>query len=235
MARHYFGDDGSALGKHITFDGDDRPYEIVGVAGDARYLNLYRSPQTVYLNAFQDGSTASQFSLRASVPPEQIAGDVRRAVADLLKTVKVARVTTMTAQVDASIVPERLIATLSGVFGVLGTVLAAVGLYGLLSYAVARRTSEIGVRIALGATHRHVIGMVLKRAVALAAAGFAIGAPVALWSRRFAVGMLEGLSADSAAPIVLAVAALMTVALAAAYVPARRAARVDPVEALRHS
>jgi predicted permease len=233
LAKHYFGD-ASPLGKHLTFDGDDLPYEIVGLAGDSRYLNLYRSPPMVYMNAFQEGHIASKFSLRTSVPPERVAGEVRRAVSEVLKTVTVAKVTTMTEQMDASIVTERLIATLSGAFGVLGTVLAATGLYGLLAYSVARRTSEIGVRMALGATRGDVTGMVLKRAVGLAAAGLAIGVPIAIWSRRLAINMLEGLSLDTLFPIVVAMAVMLAVACLAAYVPARRAARVNPVEALRH-
>ena len=158
MARHYFGG-GSPIGKHVTFDGDDMPYEIVGIVGDAKYLDLHEAaPRTVYLNAFQDGFINSQFSLRTDVPPTAIAGEVRRAVSDVLKTVRVAKVTTLAEQVDASIVPERLIALLAGFFGVLGASLAAIGLYGLLAYTVARRTNEIGIRMSLGATERDVAG-----------------------------------------------------------------------------
>src|SRR5262249_49861626 len=112
LARHYFGG-ASPLGKHLTFEREDQPYEIVGVAGDSRYLNLYNMPRTVYMNAFQEGRIFSQFSLRTAGPPTAVAGEVRRAVADLLKTVRVAKVTTMDDQVNASIVPERMIAALA--------------------------------------------------------------------------------------------------------------------------
>jgi predicted permease len=235
MARHYFGD-GSSLGKHVTFDGDDKPYEIVGVAGDAKYLTLHKdAPPTVYLNSFQEGRIFSKFALRTSVPPAAVAGDVRRAVGDVLKTVRVARVTTMSEQVDASIIPERLIATLSGFFGALGTLLAAIGLYGLLAYTVARRTNEIGVRMALGATERDVTRMVQKSALALVCAGLAVGAPLAFWSKRFAVHLVDDLPVSAAFPIGFAAAMTIALALLAAYVPARRAAHVHPMEALRHS
>ena len=234
MARHYFGD-GSPLGKHVTFDGDDKPYEIVGVAGDAKYLTLHKdAPPTVYLNSFQEGRIASKFALRTSVPPAAVAGDVRRAVGDVLKTVRVAKVTTMSEQVDASIVPERLIATLSGFFGALGTLLAAIGLYGLLAYTVARRTNEIGVRMALGATERDVTRMVQTSALALVVRG--TGGAVRR-SRSGANGSQQLWSTiwlvNAAFPIGVAAAVTIAVGLLAAYVPARRAAHVDPVIALR--
>jgi ABC-type antimicrobial peptide transport system permease subunit len=231
----------------VTFDGDDKPYEIVGVAADAKYLSLYEPPpRTVYINAFQEeGSLPSQFSLRTTVSPSAVAGDVRRVVADVLKTVRVAKVTTMDDQVNASIIPERLIATLSGFFAGLGALLAAIGLYGLLAYTVARRTSEIGVRMALGATEGDVMRAVLASAVGLVCAGLAIGAPIAVWSGRVAATVMEDMrvrngvlahvvSVESTLPIALAAAAMIAVALLAAYIPARRAARINPMDALRH-
>ena len=244
MARHYFGDE-SPLGRHVTFDGDDKPYEIIGVAADAKYLNLYEAPpRMVYLNAFQEGRIASKFALRTSAAPSAITADVRRAVSDVLKTVRVAKVTTMDDQVNASIIPERLIATLSGFFGGLGALLAAVGLYGLLAYTVTRRTSEIGVRMALGATEGHVMRMVLTSALGLVCAGLIVGAPLAVWSGHLAAAVMENpwveiarrdsnLTVDGAATIAFAALTIVAVALLAAYVPARRAARINPIAALR--
>src|SRR6266508_6655298 len=117
----------------------------------------------VYLNAFQEGrGTPNQLMLRTNVAPPALVGNVRHTVRDVLRTVPIAKVTTMTDQIDASIVPERLIATLSAFFGGLGALLAAVGLYGLLAYTVARRTNEIVIRMVLGATPRDVTAMVLK-------------------------------------------------------------------------
>jgi ABC-type antimicrobial peptide transport system permease subunit len=107
--------------------------------------------RTIYLNTFQEPWVASQFVLRTDVDPETVAPDVRRAVRELLQTVPVKGITTLSNQIDASLAPERLIAFLSALFGMLGALLAAIGLYGLLAYTVARRTNEIGIRIALGA------------------------------------------------------------------------------------
>jgi putative ABC transport system permease protein len=144
------------------------------------------------------------------------------------------RVTTLADQVAAAMVPERLIATLSGFFGVLGAALAGTGLYGLLAYTVARRTHEIGIRMALGATASGVTRMVLGDALAMAGAGLMLGAPMAIWGRSLASTLIQDLTIQNAAPLALSAAAIVAVALLASYVPARRAARVDPMEALRH-
>ena len=144
------------------------------------------------------------------------------------------QVTTISDQVDASIVPERLIATLSGLFGALGAVLAAIGLYALLAYTVARRTHEIGIRMALGATSGDVTRMVLRDALVMVCAGLVVGIPIALWSENFTVSFTQDLPVKTAAPIAFGAVAMITVALLAAYLPARRAARVDPIEALRY-
>jgi len=188
----------------------------------------------VYLNTFQEPRLFShQFSLRTTVRPESVAGDVRRLVRELLPTVSVVRVTTMTDQVDASLIPERLIAMLSGFFGGVGALLAAIGLYGLLAYTVARRTAEIGIRMALGATERDVTRMVVGGALRLAATGLVLGMPLALLSRQVAARFLGDLQSGAALPAAAAAAVMTLVALAAAYVPARRASRISPMEALR--
>jgi ABC-type antimicrobial peptide transport system permease subunit len=136
--------------------------------------------------------------------------------------------------VDESIVSERVIAMLSSLFGGLGASLAALGLYGLLAYSVTRRTNEIGIRIALGAAQSDISRMVLRGALGLVCAGVVIGVPLALLSRRVADHVVTDLPPDGVWPLVLATTAMLAIALVAAYLPARRAARVEPVEALRH-
>jgi ABC-type antimicrobial peptide transport system permease subunit len=142
-------------------------------------------------------------------------------------------VTTLAEQVDASVVPERLMATLSSFFGGLGLLLAALGVYGLLAYTVTRRTTEIGVRMALGATERDVVGMVLRMAALLSGIGIAIGLPLAFFSLRVAAAMLETTGDVTIVPTAFAATVLAVVALAAAWLPARRASRIQPLEALR--
>jgi len=159
---------------------------------------------------------------------------VRRVVRGLLKTVAVGKVTTLDGQVDGAIVPERLSALLSGLFSALGAVLAALGLYGLLAYNVARRINEIGIRVALGATRTDITRMVLREAFGMSAAGLAIGVLLAYWGKRFVASLIPGLPVQSVVPIVFGAAVMVALALLAAYTPARRAARVSPMEALRY-
>ncbi len=236
MAAYYFGD-ANPLGRHVTFDDDSQrlPYEIVGVVANAKYADEHEpAPRTIYVDAFQEAGPLSQCLLRTTVAPGAVAGDVQRVVRDVLKSdARVGKVTTLSDQVDATIVPERLLAGVSGLFGLLGALLVSIGLYGLLSFTVTRRIHEIGVRMALGATRGHVMRMVLNSALALVCTGLVTGVPLAMAGTHVA-GRWIRLSIDSAWPIGLAAASMVAVALIAAYVPARRAARVEPTDALRH-
>jgi putative ABC transport system permease protein len=234
MAHYYFGN-ADPIGKHVTFDGDDQAYEIVGVAADAKYMEIRESIwRTIYLDTFQQSSVASQFAIRTNIDPATLAPEVRRAVHDTLKTVTVGRVITLSNQVDASIVPERLIAMLSGCFGALGALLTAIGIYGLLAYNVTRRINEIGVRMALGASRGSVARMVLGDALAMVLVGLALGIPIALWAKSFAASLIQDIPVEPVVPISFGVLAMIGVALIATYIPARRATRVDPMEALRY-
>jgi len=234
MARSYFGVS-SPIGKYVTFDGDATPYEIVGVSGNARYYEIRETAlRRIYLNTFQFPGSASTFALRTSVNPQTVAPSVRRIAGELLKDVPLKNVTTLADQVDATIVPERLMAFVSAVFGSLGALLTAIGIYGLLAYTVVRRTNEIGIRMALGATRADVTRMVLRDALAMVSAGLAVGVPFALWGKRFAASLIADLPVTGAVPVAMGAAVMIAIALLAAYIPARRAARVEPMEALRY-
>jgi hypothetical protein len=242
MALYYFAD-ANPIGKHLTIEkdwknigGPDKPYEIVGVVGDAKYDDAHGAPpRTLYLTAFGDSRMlANDFILRTSIPPDAVTSEARRSIAEILKGVEVRHITTMSEQVDASIVLERLIAMFSDSFGTLGLILAAIGLYGLLAYTAARRTKEIGVRMALGATRGAVTWMVLCDALVMVSAGLAAGIPVALWARKFASSLVEGLPRSSVLIISASALGVIVVALLASYIPARRATKVDPMVALRY-
>jgi predicted permease len=240
MARYYFAD-GNPIGKHFWLDrdwkgfGPDKTYEIVGMVGDAKYYDIGEAtPRTIYFNTFQEGQASSHFVLWTSVDPTAVAPEARRVVREAAKTIQVAQVTTLADQVDASIVPERLIATLSGSFGALGSLLAVIGLYGLLAYTVARRINEIGIRIALGAQAADVRWMVMMAGLWWLAIGIGIGVSVSLALGRILQNRIWGI--NSADPLTLAAVALIltTVGLVACYIPARRATKVDPMVALRY-
>lgn len=245
LARYYFGTS-SPLGHQFTIEGETTPLEIIGVVGDAKYLDLHETPpRTIYGHVFQSGPGPNvKLVLRTAVPPMTVVATVRRAVHDVLPTVPVAAVSTLAEQVDASILPERLIAMLSVLFGIVAAALVAIGLYGLLAYTVTRRIHEIGIRMALGATSRDVIGMVVSGALGLVGTGLVIGVPIALWTKGYASRVLAIVAAnqgewpvtlpvDVTVPILVAAVAMLAVALVASYVPARRATAVDPMVALR--
>ena len=234
MARYYFGDT-DPLGRLVRLEREDKPFRIIGVVADAKYLDLREeAPRTIYLAAFQDaGVNSHRFALRTSGDPGAAAGEVRRMVDAVMRKVPVENVT-LAAQMDASLVPERLIAAVSEAFGTLGALLAALGVYGLLAYTVARRINEIGIRMALGATRGGVVRLVVADALGMVVAGLAIGVPLALWGRRFARSVLDGLPLTDPLPLLLGALAMLAAALAAAWLPARRAAGVDPMEALRY-
>jgi predicted permease len=234
MARYYFGDR-SPLGRTISFDKDDQNYQIVGVVGDSKLYDIRElTHRTVYFNMFQEPSPGSQFVLRTNIAPSAVVPEVIRTVRSRLKTVAVKHVTTMEDQVDETIVPERLIGLLSGWFGALGAALAAIGLYGLLAYTVARRTNEIGIRMALGATRANVTRIVLRDALGMVCAGLLIGAPLAFWGRRIGASLIPDMPAASVAPIIFGALGMITLALLAAYLPVRRAVGIDPMVALRY-
>lgn len=176
--------------------------------------------------------------VRIATSPAVVVPHVRAAVQDIDREVPLFEIRTLAAEMDAVLIQERLIATLSSVFSTLALVLASIGLYGLLAFSVVQRTGEMGVRMALGATRTDVIWTVLREGLLLVAAGVVTGIPAALVVGRLASsqisGLLFGLRATDPATIGAAVVLLACVAAAAGYIPARRASRVDPMVALRN-
>jgi len=242
LARHYFSNPNDAIGKRITMDRvtlarEPVTYEIIGVAGDTNYGEIREDAyRGLYLAAFRDsGVLGGTLVIRTRANMAGFAARARRIVAESTPGVEVTQVRTLTDQIDSSIVPERAMAALSGFFGGLGLLLAGVGLYGLLAYSVSRRTNEIGVRMALGATPGRIATKITRETFVIVAAGVALGVPLSLYSLKAGSRLLPGVESTNAVPaLALGGAAILLASAAAAWVPAWRASRVSPVEALRH-
>jgi predicted permease len=235
----FFFPDSDPIGKHVT---DEYPttretYQIVGVVPDAREHRMRQENEPpFYANIFHPIGTVESVTLVLSSSGDSAAvvPSVRRAIADINPGLPVLRVNTLNEQIDRRLITQRLIAELSAFFGGLALLTAAIGLYGVMSYAISRRTSEIGIRMALGASKTGVIWMVLRETIWLVAVGVAIGLPCALASGRWITSRLFGLTSADPLSIAIAIAIILGATLAAGYVPARRAAHTDPMQALRY-
>ena len=221
----------SPVGQTITERGTSM--QVVGVVGNAKYADIREAAQpTVYYNVFQQFGMPLQAFIRTDRDPAAVAAAVRTEVRSLMGTVAI-RERTLDDQINGSIVRERLVTSLAALFGGLALVLAMIGLYGVVSHSVARRTKEIGIRIALGFDQRGAVLMVLREVLLLVGAGTLAGLPIALLVARSAGSLLYGLSPNDPATVAASIAALLTAAVAAGFIPARRASRVDPAVALR--
>jgi predicted permease len=206
--------------------------EIVGVVRDAKYSSLKREIHaTIYSPQTQGGAS---FEVRTAADPQAILPTIRQVVASLSSNLPLFDIKTESQQIDRLLFQERLIARLSGFFALLAMALACLGLYGLLSYEVSRRTREIGIRMALGAPTRSVLQMVLRQGIVLAILGAIVGVGVSLEVMRYMKQMLYNVDARDPMTIILVAILLVLAALAACYIPARRAMRVDPMVALRY-
>ena len=174
------------------------------------------------------------FAVRTSVKSTAIIAQLRSKIRAIDATIRVGQFRTLEEHVDESLGHERLMATLSSLFAGLAAVLACVGLYGVMAYAVARRTNEIGIRMALGAGRTRVLGMILGESLTLVAVGFAMGLPAAIAAARLISGQLYGLKVGDPLTVVGSLLLLTVVAALAACIPARRATKVDPMVALRY-
>jgi predicted permease len=236
LARDFFSN-GNAIGQTvISCDPGSTPIEIVGVSADAKYGNLREDvPPTLYLPYLQDNDAGTMtFELKTAASTPSIAAEIREAVRSVDKDLPVQEIRTQTQQIEATLTNERVFATLTSGFGLLALILASIGIYGIMTYTVSRRTNEIGIRMALGAHSRQVLSMVLRETFLLAFIGILAGLAAAAALTRLARSMLYNLTPTD--PLTFSAAALLLViiALAAGFTPARRASRVDPMHALRH-
>jgi predicted permease len=247
MARRFFGNE-NPIGRRFGFrnsvsrcSGSPEPdpasqIEIIGVVKDVKYASLRNEGRAMfYLPYYQATTGRGQMTLvvRTAGDPTTVVAAVRREARAMDPAMPMFEVETLATQVAATLQRERLLATLSSGFGLLALLLSCLGLYGILSYAVARRASEIGIRMALGADRRDVLWLVLRDALRLVLIGAALGVPAALAVARLVASQLFGISAADPGAVVAATLALFAVAAMAGYLPARRATRVDPLVALK--
>ena len=247
MARRYFGT-ANPFGKRFGWDdphvgkgypqwlprfekGDPRQFEIIGVAKDAVHKSLHWETLPLIYFPSKGGDT---LIVRAAGPSAALSATIRREVQAVDKNLVINSLNTVPQLLDGHLYMERLLAKISSFFALLALSLACVGLYGVMSYDVARRTHEIGIRMALGAQRRDVIGLVLRETILLVAIGVIIGLGAALGATRLIAGLLYGLTPNDPLTIALAGLSLLMAPLLAGYLPARRASRVDPTVALRH-
>jgi predicted permease len=207
-------------------------YEIIGLVRDAKYSDLRREIHPMMYSPHSAGGAS--FELRTAADPQAILPAVREVVSQVNTNLPLFDVKTESEQIDRLLFQERLVARLSGFFALLALVLACVGLYGLLSYEVSRRTREIGIRMALGGQPGKVLKLILRQGILLAIVGAAVGIGVALGVTRYLTSLLYDVHANDPLTIIAVAVLLTLVALAACYIPARRAMRVDPIVALRY-
>jgi predicted permease len=245
MARFYFGD-GEPLGRTFTLGSED-PITIVGVAEDVRHERLTEqaAPRMVYTPLAQTGAapvldsrdsavpTRITLAVQATADPLALGAAIRAEAHRIDRLAMVSYVRTMDQQLDAALVRERLLAVLSSGFSALALLLACVGLYGTLSYTVVRRSREIGIRMALGAARMTVLRQILRQSLSMAISGVLVGSVAALWASRALSTFLFELSPSDPLTLSAAILLLLLTAGAASYIPARRAASVDPARVLR--
>jgi ABC-type antimicrobial peptide transport system permease subunit len=237
MARTYFAG-GSPLGR--TFGvGEDAGWqnvEVVGVVKDAKYVSLEEKqmPAAFFPHLQHREEFLRNFVVRHSGDPAFLVPAIRRVIGEIDANLPVSDVATLAQMVDDFTLNRRLVAQLSTFFGILGALLACIGIYGVMSYGITRRTNEFGIRMALGASRGNVLWVVLRETLSLALIGVGIGLTVALASSRLVESLLFGVKSNNPLVMGLSMAAMIVVALFAGYLPARRATRIDPSTALRY-
>ena len=223
------------IGKRFNFSGPKDPlWQIIGVCSDGKYNTLAETPQpAVFRPQFRDYDTVVTLVARTQGDPRSLIAPLRKEFQAMDPTLPLYDIKTLTEHMKIPLFPARMAANVLGSFGVLALVLAAIGIYGVMSYVVAGRTREIGLRMALGAQLRHVRQLILGQGMILAGIGLAVGLVIVFILARFLTSMLYGVSPTDPITFIAITFLLAAVALVACYVPARRAARVDPMVALR--
>jgi predicted permease len=237
MARIYFRDQ-DPIGHQLTFGFPPEPTmprQIIGVVGDVRDTSLGADPgPMMYVPFAQAPFPGAVLVAKSAVGTAGFASAIRRTVQGLDKDLPVTDIAEMPQVLDASVSQERFRTGLLALFAGMALILAATGIFGVISYSVSRRTNEIGIRVALGASRPQILTMVLRETLTLALIGLALGVPASLAASRLLGHLLFNISASDPATVAAVVLSLCAVALAAGYVPARRAVRIDPLRALRH-
>jgi predicted permease len=231
MASHYFGNH-RAAGRRFEFNKEQ--FEIIGVAKDAKYQNLREpAPRLVYFAALQNNTGIHSLEVRTTGSPLAVAGAVRDAVREVDPRLRIGGIVTLQQRIDQKLAREFFVADIAGFFGGLTLLLVSIGIYGALAYTVARRTNEIGIRMALGARPAAVVRIVLRDVLLVLAVGLAGGIAAALPATRLVASMLFGLKSTDLSTIALAALLMSAATLAAGYIPALRASRIEPTTALR--
>jgi predicted permease len=235
MAKKYFHGQ-SPIGKRLGFRRDQPDTVIIGVVENVRGTNMRdENRRFVYVPyTLNPRPNAMTYYVRTAGPPPQMAASVRSVMQRLDATLPLIDLRSMSVTVDQILAIDRAVAVMSAFFGLLATALAAIGLYGVMAYTVARRTREIGIRVALGAERKAVLWLVLKEVAVMASLGILIGLPASIGLSRFVTAQLYGLQAFDPLTLATATGIMILVAFLAGYMPANRAAQVDPIRALRY-
>jgi ABC-type antimicrobial peptide transport system permease subunit len=234
MAKQFWPDQ-DALGKRFHFFGEPDLRLVVGIVKDTVVNQIGETPQPVaYLPMTQDYAPAATIQVRTAGPPEAVIAGVRAQVQELVPAMAITNVQTVREIVNQGLWAPRAGAGMLTIFGALALILAALGVYGVLSYSVSQQTKEIGIRMSLGAQRQQVMRLVIGQGMRLALAGLAIGLTAAFALTRVLTSLLFGVSAHDPLTFVLVPLGLLAVSVLACYVPARRAIGVDPIIALRY-